>query len=273
MKWTAFLPVLVMLFANEAFAQNQPTADECASLYPCPAPAAQQRHRRRAAPAKTAGTDPEVLRRLDVLEALQEAGPEIQVVPAPSTPCPPTAAPVVHNHVNVAAPSNAAEERGAGKTRFVLEVGGLASVHSSWWETSPGFYGAMRLRLGALALGVESGYQRIPFQDGSTVEDLYVEPVVSYAFGRRQVNLTLTAGAGFWTTREDWLTPICGRSSCGGENEDSLTVSLELGLLVNVVKNLEVSMGAPVRWVAKTPDGAEWTMGVRVGLGVFLPYP
>lgn len=274
MKWTVFLPALVMLFANESFAQNQPTADECASLYPCPAPAARRDRRRRTAPAKMAQTDPAVLFRLEALEARAGEAPIIQVVPAEApaaAPAPPVQ-PVVNNYVTVQAPSGAGAESRESATKFTLELGGLASVHSSFLETSPGFYGAMRLQMGRVALGVESGYQRTHFGDGSRVEDVYVGPTLGYVSRSRKVHLTLTAGLGFWTTLEDWITPVCGRSVCENENENALTIAAEPGLLVAVAKNLEFSMGVPVRWISRTPDGAEWTLGIRAGLGVSLPY-
>ncbi len=274
MRKLIFLPALITFFFSEtSFAQNQqPTADECAALYPCQAPSAQPRRRTRRVPTKAAQMDPEILRRLETLEARGAAEPLIQVVPAVTPPSREVPTTVVRNYITMQSPPSRSEEQ-VSSVRFGLEVGGLASVHSSWWETSPGIYAAARLRLKRWALGIESGYQRIPFGDGSRVEDMYAGPTLGYTLGRQKMQFTLTAGFGFWSTLEDWVTPICGRKICNGENENALTISVEPGLLVNVVKNLEFSLGIPVRWIPRTPDGAEWTLGVRAGLGVFLPYP
>ena len=280
MRWTAFLPAFVMLFStNEAFAQ--PTPNECASLYPCQTRPAKARQHRRNAPAKAAQTDPAILLRLETLEARAGEAPLIQVLPAETAVPSPPVQPVVNNYVtvrNVRPWATRPAKQQSSNVRFQLEVGGLASLHSEWMETSPGFYGAMRLRMkapaGALVLSLQSGYLRRSYSDGSLVEDIYAEPVVlGYELGRRNLHLTLTCSLGFWSTREDWVTPICGKSSCGGENENGLTASFELVLALRVVQNLEFSMGIPVRLITKTPDGSGWTLGLRAGLGVFLPYP
>lgn len=270
-----------VLFFSSATALAQevriPTAEECANLFPCEKVTAKRTKRvRRSRPEKLSQPNPEILRRLQDLERYSWH----QHQPFPQFSSPPPAephledmpAPVVNNYVTVQASAPANQQEAPEPTvRFGLEIGGLASVHSSWWETSPGFYGAVRIKLKRLALSVESGYQRTTFGDGSTVEDVYVSPTAGYELGRGNLRFTLTAGFGFWTTLEDWITPICGRSTCDGENENALTAYLEPGLTMNVVKNLEFSLGMPVRWVSSTPDGDEWTLGIRAGLGVFLP--
>lgn len=267
------------LFTKESFAQEVrvPTAEECASLFPCEPAKVKRTKVRRARPEKLSQPDPEILRRLQDLERRAWEPPSIQIVREPAEIVPSgeapllSPAPVVNNYVTVQAPTPTDQETPEHDVRFGLEIGGLASIHSSWWETSPGFYGAARLKLKRLALSVESGYQRTVFQDGSTAEDVYVGPTAGYEFGNRKLRFTITAGLGYWTTLEDWIAPICGRSTCDGENENALTASLEPGLTMNVVKNLEFSLGMPVRWVSSTPDGDEWTLGIRAGVGVFLP--
>lgn len=275
---TSAMVSVLFLFSDRALADDVrvPTAEECAQFFPCEKAAVKHTKRaRRARPEKLSQPDTEVLRRLEELERRTSA-PIIQNVrdveretseEASSVP-----APVVNNYVTVqaSAPANQ-QETPEHDVRFGMELGGLASIHSSWWETSPGFYGAARLKLKHLMLSVESGYQRTTFGDESTVEDVYVGPTAGYEFGSRKLRFTLTAGFGFWTTLENWITPVCGRSACGGENENALTASLEPGLTMSMVKNLEFSIGMPVRWISRTPDGDEWTLGIRAGVGVFLP--
>lgn len=276
---TSAMVSVLFLFSGHALADEVrvPTAEECAQFFPCEKARAKHGKRvRMTRPEKLSQTDPDILRRLTELERYSWH----QHQPFPQFSSPPPAephvedapAPVVNNYVTVqaGAPANQ-QEAPEPAVRFGLEMGWLASVHSSWWETSPGFYGAARLKLKRLVVSVEFGYQRTTFGDGSTVEDDFVGPTAGYEFGSRKLRFTLTAGFGFWSTLEDWITSSCGRDTCGGENENALTVSAEPGLTMRVVKNLEFSFGMPVRWISKTPDGAEWTLGIRAGVGVFFP--
>ncbi|MBI2099456.1 hypothetical protein HYT45_03550 [Candidatus Uhrbacteria bacterium] len=266
------------LFTKQALAQDArgPTAEECASLYPCAPEKAPRikRTRRQTRPSKQEQVNPEILRRLEELERISREQPLLQVLPDTASRDIPRETPpeqsVVNNYVTVQPPDNG--ERGADSAvKFVVEIGGLASVDSNWLETSPGVYGAMRFRINRLSLGVEYGYQRTAFPDGSTVENFHAEPAIGYEFGKGRLRPTLAAGLGFWTTLEDWVTPICGRNVCEGENENSLTIVLEPGLLLKAVKNLEFSVGLPIRWIAQTPDGSGWAFGIRAGLGVTVP--
>lgn len=278
---TSAMVSVLFLFSDRALADEVrvPTAEECAQLFPCQKAQAKHGKRvRRARPEKLSQPDLDILRRLQDLERRAWEPPSIQIVREPAEIGPSgeapllSPAPVVNNYVTVQAsvPANQ-QETPEPDVRFGLEIGGLASVHSSRWETSPGFYGAARLKLKRLVVSVESGYQRTTFGDGSTVEDVFVGPTAGYEFGSRKLRFTITAGFGYWTTLEDWITSSCGRDTCGGENENALTISAEPGLTMSVMKNLEFSFGMPVRWVSSTPDGDEWTLGIRAGLGVYLP--
>lgn len=277
---TISLGMVFALFGGESLAQEPrvPTAEECAQFFPCEKARGKRTKRVRGArPEKLSQPDPDLLRRLEELERHIQEQTTIQIVREPAeighsgeasllSP-----APVVNNYVTVQASNSADQEATESAVRFGLEIGGLASVHSSWWEASPGFYGAAHLKLKRLVVSVESGYQRTTFGDGSTVEDVFVGPTAGYEFGSRKLRFTLTAGFGFWTTLEDWITPICGRSTCDHGNENALTVSAEPGLTMSVVKNLEFALGMPVRWISATPDGDEWTLGIRAGVAVFFP--
>lgn len=274
----------LFLFANISWAQDgsapssevrAPTAGECAELFPCdyPAKAAPRAVHRTQKRAPSYRTDPAVLRRLDLLETQETPAPVIQVAPTSECTehsCPTPVAPVVHNHITVAAPRAVAEPP-ASNARFGLEAGGLATVHSSWWETSPGFYAAASFKWKRLMLGVRGNYERITFNDGSTVEDVSVEPVAGYELGRHSLRLIMTGGFGFWTTLEDWITPTCGRSSCGSGHENALSLFVEPRLALAVTRTVDLMFGFPFRWVSKTPDGDEWTLGLTAGVGLWTP--
>ncbi len=100
----------VLFFAQKILAQETraPTAEECASLYPCPpAKRPARRHVARPGQAKVR-TDPDVLRRLQELEG--RAPVQVAVTPGttgrdtPRTEVPPQPV-VLNNYVTVEAPA------------------------------------------------------------------------------------------------------------------------------------------------------------------------
>lgn len=291
----------LVLFTTSAFAQNEsiytPTVEECTESHErrelCPAPPAPPKRpaKRRHAKRRRAESGP-VITGIDITTSvIQPPAPttppltreevwniirqEAASRPAPLPVSASDTRPIVNvdNHVHVKAPpqSSPAKQAKRSQRRFVLELGGGAAVRIPSDEVAPGVRVAARLKINHLVLGLQAGYERLAFEDGSTVEDFAAEPTIGWEFGKSDLRPFVSGGVGIWTSLEDWITPTCGRDSCPGGTTTSLSFVAEGGVLLQITNEVSFTVSLPLRLIPWTRDGGQLNLGVNAGIGVATP--
>lgn len=283
-KHLSFTVPIFAIFVTANAQADPPTLSECISAHPNECgetrPAA-KRPSKRPAKRRTANDSkarvdgmlveyrfPEQLNNLQrSVETLQRSMNELRARPSSAE----EEQPVI---VNIRVPEEVNDTAGdEGDHLFALELGGLISAADSREEVSPGGRLSARFRVGSLQLGLQSSYERIEFEDGSTIEDVVVEPVAHYDLLSGKSRPYFQLSLGYWTERSVWINPnSCGEISCpAGFRNASLTISAAMGISIYPWRNM--SFSAEPLAVRFIPDAQKTTWSFVPSASVALHVP